>query len=731
MEYTQTNTLPGQEPVTILVVEDNPVERQLIGKILRDANFDIVSVDCGEVVMDAVLNHQPDLILLDALMPDIDGFQVCELLRAHPKGLYIPIIMLTGLDDVDSIDRAYQVGATDFFTKPINHSLLVHRIRYLLRGRLLMDQLRLSQQSLATAQSVAKLGHWEVNLESLRFSCSQEMYQLYQLDSDLDINEYEMLIERCHPDDRKTIETVLCDAITSGKEARVEHRVILRDNSIRYIEAHMTVIDDASANETHVLGISMDITERKESEREMLRLAYFDRLTGLPNRSLLERFLDHAVPQAHFTGKSLAVLAIDLDLFNRINNSMGHAAGDAVLSQLAERIRETLDCVGPKELLENLSIATSVSSKGKQMLARLGADTFIIALPGVDRNGGAIALYATRIKALFQQPFDFRGQELFVTGSIGVAFSDSGSSLPEALLQKADLALHEAKTQGRNDIQEYSGDLVAKASSHLSIQSDLNKALTNGEFQLYYQPKISLRDYSVSGFEALIRWMHPVKGLVSPDQFIDIAEESGQIVEIGEWVLESACRQNMLWLEQQLTDVRVAVNVSARQFREQNFVEMVSRVIQRTGLPYSNLELEMTEGTLMSDPGTGERVSELRGKGISIALDDFGTGYSSLSYITRFPIDTIKIDRCFVKDIATDSEQAAIVSAVTDLSHKLNFNVVAEGVENKRELDVIRQLECDEVQGFYYCKPMSVDDIGRWLKSRNDQPFLHSAVPNK
>jgi EAL domain-containing protein (putative c-di-GMP-specific phosphodiesterase class I) len=320
---------------------------------------------------------------------------------------------------------------------------------------------------------------------------------------------------------------------------------------------------------------------------------------------------------------------------------------------------------------------------------------------------------------------------LFVTASIGIAFSDSGSSLAEALLQKADLALHEAKTRGRNEIQEYSGDLVAKASSHLSIQSDLNKALMNGEFQLYYQPKISLKDYSVSGFEALVRWMHPVKGLVSPDQFIEIAEESGQIVEIGEWVLESACRQNKLWLEQQFSDVRIAVNVSARQFREQNFVEMVGRVIQRTGLPYSNLELEMTEGTLMSDPGTDGRISELRGKGISIAMDDFGSGYSSLSYITRFPIDTIKIDRCFVKDIATDSEQAAIVSAVTDLSHKLNFNVVAEGVENKRELDVIRQLECDEVQGFFYCKPMPADDIVLWLKSRNDTPYLHPAVPNK
>lgn len=730
MEQAEANNASQQDPVTILVVEDNPVERQLVSRILRNSNFEIIAVDCGEVVMDAVVNYQPDLILLDALLPDIDGFRVCELLRAHPKGLFIPVIMLTGLDDVESIDRAYQAGATDFFTKPINHSLLVHRIRYLLRGRLLMEQLRLSQQSLASAQSVAKLGHWEVDLESLRFSCSEEMHQLYRLDRGREVDTYEVLFDSCHPDDRKTIESVFCDAITHGREARVEHRVILPDNKLRYIEAHMTVIDDESASKKHVLGISMDITERKESEREVLRLAYFDRLTGLPNRSLLELFLDHAIPQAHIRGQSLAVLAIDLDLFNRVNNSMGHAAGDAVLSQLAERISELLICAGPNELLEGLSITAAVDSKSRQMLARLGADTFIIALPTIERHSGEAELFASRVKALFQQPFDFKGQELFVTASIGIAFTESGSSLAEVLLQKADLALHEAKTLGRNEVQEYSGDLVAKVSSHLSIQSDISKALLNGEFQLYYQPKISIDNHAVCGFEALIRWEHPVKGLVSPDQFIEIAEETGQIVEIGEWVLETACKQSKIWQQQQLADVRMAVNVSARQFREQNFVQMVNGVLERTGLATSNLELEMTEGTLMSDPGTDGRVLELRGRGISIALDDFGTGYSSLSYITRFPIDTIKIDRCFIKDIAIDSEQAAIVSAVTDLSHRLNFNVIAEGVETASELDVIQQLDCDEVQGFLYCKPMSADDLGVWLRDRNVEAFPRPAVPN-
>jgi polar amino acid transport system substrate-binding protein len=308
-----------------------------------------------------------------------------------------------------------------------------------------------------------------------------------------------------------------------------------------------------------------------------------------------------------------------------------------------------------------------------------------------------------------------------------MAYSESGSRTAESLLQKADLALHDAKMQGRNEIRAYSGDLVAKVSTHLSIQSDLRKALQNGEFQLFYQPKISTRDASVKGFEALIRWVHPVKGLVPPDQFISVAEDTGQIVEIGQWVIETACQQNKLWLDEGLVNVRVAVNVSARQFKEGNLIEVIESALATTGLKEQSLELEMTEGVLMSDPNTGDTLSELRARGVSVALDDFGTGYSSLSYITRFPIDTIKIDRCFVQDITIDSEKAAIVSAVSNLSHGLNFNVVAEGVETEAELDVIRQLRCDEVQGYYYCRPMAAQDISEWLRNRRNVSSLSRA----
>jgi predicted signal transduction protein with EAL and GGDEF domain/DNA-binding response OmpR family regulator len=718
-----------QDRSMILVVEDNPVERQLVGKILRNADFEVIAVDCGEVVLETVLNYQPDLILLDALLPDIDGFEVCERLRAHPKGVYIPIIMLTGLDDVLSINRAYEAGATDFFTKPINHSLLVHRIRYSLRARMLMDQLRISKQSLVSAQQAAKLGHWELDIDKQYFRMSDEMVHLYRLEDEAvdGVTDGSLLMARCHPDDREVLMESIQASIADRKDARFEHRIVFDDGEILYLEVHTTVMQDEGDGGNHLLGISVDITDRKNSEREILQLAYCDRLTSLPNRSLLELHLDNVIPRAHVSGNAVAILSIDLDLFNRVNNSMGHSAGDAVLQQLTQRLENLLECADVSQYIDRLSMmnAESLADITNDMVARLTADTFVIVLSSVDRKSKDVQQFAERVKATFKQPFVYRGQELFVTASVGIAYSESGSTIAESLLQHADLALHEAKTQGRNEVREYSGELVAKVSTHLAIQSDLRKALNNGELQLYYQPKISLNTGQVSGFEALIRWRHPVKGLIPPDQFITVAEDTGQIVEIGQWVLETACRQNREWINQKLVDVRVAVNVSARQFKEGNLIELVELALGQSGLREKNLELEITEGVLMSDPNAESVVAQLRQRGISISLDDFGTGYSSLSYITRFPIDTIKIDRCFVQDITINSHKAAIVSAVSNLSHGLNFNVVAEGVETQTELDVIKQLRCDEVQGYFFCAPMAAADIADWLRER--QLFAKSA----
>ncbi|MDB6061223.1 MAG: hypothetical protein JWM78_1326 [Verrucomicrobiaceae bacterium] len=701
----------------VLVVEDNPVERALVMRILGVAQFAVVGVDCGQAALEQIQRCEPDLILLDALLPDIDGFDICEQLRKQPHTRFIPIVMLTGLDDVASVDRAYQVGATDFFTKPINHSLLVHRIRYLLRASSAAEELRLSRKSLASAQRIAKLGHWEFNLDKNRVTISEELHQLYRLGSTPADNTFKCLLDVCHEDDRSAVEQTINDAIREGGSTRVEHRVVYPDGGERVMEMHLAVVPDEDGTR-HLMGISMDITARKETEREVLRLAYFDRLTGLPNRSLLELILDQEIPRAHRADLSVALICIDLDRFSRVNNAMGHSAGDAVLRQVAQRLGRIVSPPARQDLLERLSLTMELSGDWSEGLAgRLGADAYGVLLTGepAQLRDRARAL-AQAVRHLFQQAFLYRGQEMFVTASIGISYSESANTAAEILLQQADMALREAKIQARNDIREYHRGLVTRVATEMSIQSDMRKALRRGEFQVYYQPKVALPSGKVTGFEALIRWHHPARGRISPVEFINVAEETGQIVEIGRWVLQASCYQFRQWLEQKLVTGRIAVNISARQFRETNVVATVLTALEQSGLAPQFLELEITEGVLMAEPRASEIIAQLRGYGISIALDDFGTGYSSLSYLTRFPIDTLKIDRCFIHDITHESEQAAIVTAVTSLSHRLNLKVIAEGVETESELQVVSDLSCDEVQGYLVCKPIAADDMESWLR---------------
>ncbi|MFT3930425.1 MAG: EAL domain-containing protein [Spongiibacteraceae bacterium] len=725
----------NQRAPLILVVEDNPVERALITRILKLAAFVVVDVDCGEAAIREAITATPDLILLDALLPDIDGFEVCAQLQTQARSRFIPVVMLTGLDDVASIDRAYEAGATDFITKPINHALLVHRIRYLLRARSLFEELRVSRKSLATAQRIAKLGHWELNIDRDRLSISDELYQLYNIskagvddkrtsvddretsvdDRATNADNLNCLLDVVHPDDRAALEGAISAAIQRDEAGRVEHRVQFPDGSERVMEMHLAVVLDDDATR-HLLGISIDISARKESEREVLRLAYFDRLTGLPNRSLLELILDQEIPRAHLAGRSVALICIDLDLFSRVNNAMGHGAGDAVLRQVATRLTRLIDAPSSQSMLEKLSLTIDISGDfNNELVARLGADTFALIITGDDVRRAAYGL-AHSIRQQFQQAFLYRGQEIFVTASLGFSCSTTANCPSEMLLQQADMALREAKREARADVREYHGELVTQVSTQMSIQSDMRNALRRGEFLVYYQPKVAVRNSAITGFEALIRWQHPLRGRVSPQEFIDVAEETGQIVEIGRAVLQTACYQFRQWLDQGLISGRIAVNISARQFRDQNLAERVLLILEQSGLPPENLQLEITESVLMSEPRAHAVIEKLRTHGISIALDDFGTGYSSLSYLTRFPIDTLKIDRCFVSNIAYESEQAAIVTAVCALSHRLNMKVIAEGVETESELQIITDLGCDEVQGFLVCKPLSAADMERWLK---------------
>lgn len=719
----------------VLVVEDNSVERQLISKVLRDEEFDVLAIHCGEAVLAAIHDFRPNIVLLDSILPDTDGFEVCRHIRLQPKLENLPVIMLTALDDLSFITKAYHVGATDFFSKPVKPFVLAQRIRYLLRYTDAVRTLRMSQRSLDRVQSLAKLGSWELDAEKNRLVFSPRLREMLELEvsyADLSVvgTLDSPLIKRAYPADRPSLLESMRLFREEGKESRMEARFVMNDGSIRYMDMHLGVSGDDNPDEAHMLGVILDITDIKHSEQENVRLLYFDGLTHLPNKQLLEIYCTQMIPPCHKGGKCVALILLDVDLFSRINHSMGHVEGDKVLQQLADRILTLVSPVDNQTLLSEVVMTeTPLVSDLMPIVSRLGADSFAIALPNVEQGGKKALLLARQIKASFETPFESQSHELFITASMGIAYSTDSEITSHTLLQHADFALHEAKFQGRDRVSEYNDGQVIEASHYLAIQNELKRAIKQNELELFYQPKMAASQKRVTGFEALVRWFHPEKGMIPPDQFIAIAEESGQIVEMGLWILEMACRQNKQWIDDGLTNARMAVNVSARQFKEKDFAEEVQRILNQTDLPANKLELEITEGLLMSNTAEDESaVVKLRKLGVTVAMDDFGTGYSSLSYLSRFPIDVVKIDRRFIQNIHATKDKSAIVGAICTLGHNLGFTTVAEGVETEEELQTIRLLGCDHIQGYLCCKPMSAKDITQWLISQQTVEDLTDSV---
>ena len=733
LRFKQSRLETGRSRV--LVVEDNSVERQLISKILRNEEFEVLAVHCGEAVLAAIHDFKPDIVLLDSILPDVDGFEVCRQIRSTVTLEYLPVTMLTALDDLIFIAKAYDAGATDFFSKPVKPLVLAQRIRFSLRYNDMVRALKISQRSLGRVQTLARLGSWEYDESNQRLIFSQRLRQMLELDVEsVDISVVGTLdspmVRRAHPADKPLLLESMRLFKEQGKESRFEARFVMDDGSIRYMDMHLGLSGQEDEREAHMLGAILDITDIKRSEQENLRLSYFDNLTQLPNSQLLEFYCAQMIPPCHKDGSCVALILLDLDLFSRINHSMGHAEGDKVLKQLADRILTEVSPIDNQVLLSEVVMReTPFLKQFKPIVSHLAADSFAIALPNVEQGDNEALALAWRIKTIFETPFASQNHELFITASMGIAYSTSGEITSHTLLQHADFALHEAKLQGRDRIIEYNDGQVVKASHHLAIQNELKRAIKQNELELFYQPKMEASQKRVTGFEALVRWFHPEKGMIPPDQFIAIAEESGQIVEMGLWILEMACRQNKRWIDEGLTDARMAVNVSARQFKEKNFVEDVQRILSQTGLPANKLELEITEGLLMSNTAEdGNAVVKLRELGITVAMDDFGTGYSSLSYLSRFPIDVVKIDRSFIQNIHATKDKSAIVGAICTLGHNLGFSTVAEGVETEEELKMIRLLGCDHIQGYLCCKPMSAKDVTQWLISQQTVEDLINSV---
>lgn len=480
-----------------------------------------------------------------------------------------------------------------------------------------------------------------------------------------------------------------------GSVSNFESRVYRRDGEIIWISENARAVRDDSGHLSCYEGTVEVITERKLYEAEMRHQATHDALTGLPNRNMLHEHLQRALKAARQSGGLTAVAFVDLDQFKFINDSLGHQVGDELLKTVAQRLQACL--------------------RDTDMVARQGGDEFVLVLQNQGGGESGIAEVMQRILGAIARPWQVGEREFQVTASIGVSRYPGDGRDVETLLKHADSAMYRAKEQGRNNFQFFAPWMDTQVSNRLEMLINLRRALDQQEFQLYYQPKLSLADGSVVGAEALIRWQSPEQGLVSPDRFIPFAEEAGLIVPIGEWVLRTACHQNKAWQRAGLPPIPVAVNLSPRQLN-QSLPAFVSDVLAQSGLEASCLELEITENVVMKDAEKSvATLHALKRLGLQISVDDFGTGYSSLSYLRRFPVDALKIDKSFVRDIARDADSAAIVKAVISLAHILNLRVIAEGVEDEEQHAFLKENACDEVQGYYFGKPMAVEAFTAWL----------------
>ncbi|HEV7813964.1 MAG TPA: EAL domain-containing protein, partial [Janthinobacterium sp.] len=448
-----------------------------------------------------------------------------------------------------------------------------------------------------------------------------------------------------------------------------------------------------------VVAIVRDISERKQVEERMLHMARHDTLTGLPNRSLIDDRLAQAIVQARRRHGAIMVAFVDLDGFKLVNDGLGHTAGDQLLTVVAGRM---VDCL-----------------RAADTVGRFGGDEFVLVLPDVAEDGGAGAAILERIREAVNQPIVLGGKEVQVGCSIGMAMYPHDGADADTLLKNADAAMYRAKEMGKNNCQFYAEEMNASIEEKLLLLEGLRNAVDEGQFRLLYQPKVDLRSGRIFGVEALVRWQHPQHGVVGPDRFIPLAEESGMIVALGEWVLQTACRQNLAWQRAGLAPLRMAVNVSPRQFEDARLVERVARALSDSGLAAHWLELEVTEGLIMRDlQRSVDKMRELKTMGVSLSIDDFGTGYSSLSALKSFPIGTLKIDKSFIRDLANSADDQAIATAIIALAHQLHMRVIAEGVETEQQRSFLRDNGCDEMQGYLFSPPIPAEQLQRMLESQ-------------
>jgi len=709
--FSTDDSLPSQPQV--LLVDDDEVNLLLTALALRHRGFVVTEAGTGEQALSMLGAVPPDIIVLDALMPGMDGFETCQRVRARLGYESVPILMLTGLDDDASIARAYQVGATDFYVKATQWSLLAGRLHYLLRASRTRIELERSKSKLARAQDLARMGSFDWRRSGGGLLLSAEALRVIGLGPQDHVN-LRMLLRMVPSEERRMLLRELHGSLAKAAVVAADLPVVLFDGRQRIIHIEAEPEFNESGQGAGYAGILQDVTDRRLAEDKIRQLANFDSLTGLPNRRQLIWRAERALEQARRLQHNCALLLIDLDRFKIINDTLGHGAGDELLVEVARRLKT---CVRHSEhVMEGaLEPAGNRSHRALEAVGRLGGDEFVALLPEVISEAEAFRV-AERVLECLRPPIFVGGQECFVTASVGMAMFPRDGHTVVDLLRNSDVAMYSAKSQGKNAAALYSPLLAGRGREKLEMETALHKAIEREELVLHYQPKVDVRAAKMVGAEGLMRWQRG-KVLVPPGDFIPLAEETGLIVPMSEWVLREALRQASIWKQEFGFANSIAVNMPSRLFERSDLVEHIHRCAKAVNVPHRMIQLEITEDNLMKDlqeviPSL-HRLNEI---GVEISIDDFGTGYSSLSYLTTLPISELKIDRSFVRDLGITPQSAAVVTAIIALARSLGLRVIAEGVESLRQMEVLHRLGCGVMQGFLFSRALPAAELRSWLE---------------
>ncbi len=692
----------------VLYAEHNPFDLDLTRKhLLRYApHIRLVPARNAEQVLDllATPKHAAavcDVLLLDYNLPGFNALDTLKLLRSQ-RNLSLPAVLVTGQGSEEIAMQAMRLGFDGYLIKQLGY---LYQLPVALEGAYYRAELAREHAALKASQQryMELVTRIPVGVYRLRTAANGAMAveyasprtrEMLEIAPDAAISGISGVFDKIHPDDFGEFMRCMENSQRAVKPCAWEGRFIVAGKT-RWL--HLESQPTGQPNGDIVWdGIASDVTKRRQAEENVERLSHYDSLTGLPNRLLFMSLLELALERAARHGEALALLMLDIDHFKDINDSLGHPAGDELLRKVAERVWQRL--------------------RGEDTLARLGGDEFVILLERL-ADPEETAVLASDILASLSQPFLLdSGHRVYVGGSIGISLYPGDAGSATELMRNIDTAMYRAKENGRNRFSFYTGNMNADALARLELEAALRGAIERRELVLHYQAKVDLRHGAIAGAEALLRWRREEHGLVPPLRFIPLAEKSDLIIAIGGWVIDEACRQIREWRDAGLDGIKIAVNVSARQFRAGDMENVVARALSRHGVEAERLELELTESMLMERPEeTVLMLQRLKQTGVKLSLDDFGTGYSSLAYLSRFPIDTLKIDQSFVKNVLTEATSATIASSIIGLAHRMNLDVVAEGVETEAQMDYLRTHHCDVMQGYYFSKPVPADDFARLL----------------